>query len=160
MKKKWNIADYDEDIVFNLLKELKTNEIIAKLLYRRGITTKEEAIKFLSPDLSYDLYSPFLFQDMEKAVLRIRKAIENKERIGIYGDRDVDGITSTAIVFDTLKRLKADVIARVPSGDDGYGISENIIDEFKDKDISLIITVDNGITAVEAVKKPKSIILI
>ncbi len=153
MKKKWNIADYDEDIVFNLLNELKTNEIIAKLLYRRGITTKEEAIKFLSPDLSHDLYSPFLFQDMEKAVLRIRKAIENKERIGIYGDRDVDGITSTAIVFDTLKRLKADVIARVPSGDDGYGISENIIDEFKDKDISLIITVDNGITAVEAVKK-------
>ncbi len=155
MNKIWNIKKYNEDKVFDLIKTLKINELIAKLLNIRGIQSPDEAKKFLSPDLSHDLYSPFLFKDMEKAVIRIREAIDNKEKIGIFGDRDVDGISSTSIVYDTLKRLKADVTAKVPSGDDGYGISVNSIEQFNKENVKLIITVDNGITAFEAVDKAK-----
>ncbi|MBU1151209.1 single-stranded-DNA-specific exonuclease RecJ [Patescibacteria group bacterium] len=103
-----------------------------------------------------DFHDPFLFEDMARAVERIKQAISNKERIMIFGDYDVDGISSTVIMLRTLRSLNAKVSCRLPNRvTDGYGLSMKYIDEFIEKDIKLIITVDNGISCTEQVKKAK-----
>ncbi len=99
-------------------------------------------------------HDPHLFGDMSKVVERIEKAMQNNERIMIFGDYDVDGITSTAILFSILNRLKANVSYRLPHRvNDGYGLSQKFIDEFRDKDVQLVITVDCGISCFQEVEK-------
>ena len=109
MKRRWILTEINKEIARNISKQLKIDEIIARILTARGINTAEQARKFLFPDIITDLYTPFLFKEMEKAVLRIRKAIENHEKILIYGDRDVDGVSAASLVYRALKHLKADV---------------------------------------------------
>ncbi len=94
-----------------------------------------------------DFHDPFLFSEMRKAVDRIDKAIKDRERVMIFGDYDVDGISGTAILMHTLKEIGAEVSCRVPNRlDDGYGLSEKFIKEFEEKRVGLIITVDCGIS--------------
>ncbi|MBU1078124.1 MAG: single-stranded-DNA-specific exonuclease RecJ, partial [Spirochaetes bacterium] len=100
---RWKIKEYDEAAVKKLSKELHVDRIIAVLLNNKGIFSKDSGKEFLSPDLINNLHNPFLFQDMPKAVERIRQAIDQKEKIIIYGDRDVDGVSSSALVFKALK---------------------------------------------------------
>lgn len=121
-----------------------------KILSLRGIRD-EEIESFFRPSLSA-LSNPFLFTDMEKAVARVQKAIDNNERIIVFGDYDVDGITGTAIIVKTLLKLNANVSYRIPHRIyDGYGLKTYFIDDIADKQVSLLITVDNGITALKEI---------
>jgi len=128
--------------------------ITLQLLYNRGLCTEEEIEKFLNPDYENDLYDPFLMKDMEQAVRRIKKAINQKEKIVIYGDYDVDGVTAVAILYKTLKALKAPYIDYyIPDRNkEGYGLNKEAISQLVEEKIDLIITVDCGITNYEEVE--------
>ncbi|SEF92581.1 single-stranded-DNA-specific exonuclease [Caloramator fervidus] len=149
--KRWKIKDRSCDIFVH------ENSLINALLISRGITTKEKVNAFLNPSLE-QLYDPLLLKDMDKAVKRIDEAIKKREKIYIYGDYDVDGITSTAILYRAFKRLGVDVSFYIPDRvNEGYGINKDAIDHIHSLAVDLIITVDSGITAVEEIEYAKSL---
>jgi single-stranded-DNA-specific exonuclease len=151
MQKNWNILDPDKTVVSALAKALNVNEIIAHLLVLRNITTFKEAKLFFRPEIS-NLHDPFLMKDMQKAVDRIKSAILKKEKILVYGDYDVDGTTSVAMMYSFLKKQEIEVEYYIPCRyDEGYGISLKGIDYAKDKNFTLIVTLDCGIRAIEQV---------
>ena len=118
-----------------------------RALHSRGAVTDEEIEKFLHPEIT-QLYDPFLFNDMEKAVSRIKNALKNGEKICVFGDYDVDGICATAMLTDYLRSEGADVCLHIPSRkDEGYGITKPAAARLKNEGVQLIITVDNGISA-------------
>lgn len=123
--------------------------LLIQYLYSHGIKGFDEIHKFFYPSYDY-LHNPFLLKDMKKAVDRILKAISNQEKILVYGDYDADGITSASIVFKCLKRFGANVNYRLPTRAEGYGITCEAVKEAAIKNISLIITVDNGTSAYAA----------
>ena len=124
-------------------------EIVAKVLLNRGFTDAADAKKFLEKD-SGSFYSPSLLKDMDKAVARIKEAIENKEHVVVYGDYDVDGITSTALVVSYLREQGVDARAYIPDRqNEGYGINKNAIEKIHESGATLVISVDTGITAFE-----------
>jgi len=134
-----------------LAKELGVDPFIAALLLQRGIETYEAARNFFRPSLA-DLHDPFLMKDMDKAVARIEQAITNDENILIYGDYDVDGTTSVALLSSYLKGYYPNVATYIPDRyDEGYGISYKGIDFAEDNGFSLIIALDCGIKAIEKV---------
>ena len=129
----------------------------AKILYNRGCKDAKDARGFLSTGVE-KLRSPFLLKDMDKAVERISKAIDMGERITIYGDYDVDGVTSVTLLYLYLKSIGASVDYYIPSRDgEGYGLSAGAIDNLKASGTQLIITVDTGITAAEETEYAKSL---
>ncbi|MGB7841276.1 MAG: single-stranded-DNA-specific exonuclease RecJ [Salinimicrobium sp.] len=141
----------DPEIVAHLQNVLGVERPIASLLAQRGILTFEEAKKFFRPSLE-DLHDPFLMQDMEAAVNRIEQALQKGENIMVYGDYDVDGTTSVALVSSYLNSFYPNVATYIPDRyEEGYGISYKGIDYAYDNDISLIIALDCGIKAVEKV---------
>ena len=122
----------------------------------RGITSLDDVEKFLNPSLS-DLHDPFLMQDMDKAVNRLNKALGRKEKILIYGDYDVDGITSVALVYRYLQNYYSNVEYYIPTRyEEGYGVSDKSIDFAASLGVSLIIVLDCGIKAVEEIEYAKS----
>ena len=129
----WKIKEYNEEIVQKISQDLGIDLIIARLLNVKGITNKAEGLNFINPDLIDNLHNPFLFKDMEKAVNRIKKAIDACEKISIFGDRDVDGISSSALLYKALKKLNALVEVYVPSGNDGYGLIRKLLQDLKKK---------------------------
>lgn len=132
--------------------QLKCPRTIASLLIKRGLESMEEIDAFLNPTLS-QLHDPYLFKDMEKAVARVLQAIENKEKITIYGDYDVDGTTSTALLHLGLTKLGAVVDYYIPHRMiDGYGLSISGLEQIKESGTKLIISVDCGINAIEEVE--------
>ncbi|MBN1385076.1 MAG: single-stranded-DNA-specific exonuclease RecJ [Elusimicrobia bacterium] len=153
--KKWKIQENNSIVINELCNQTGYSNILISLLVQKGIKTPHEIEKFINPRIS-DLYNPFLFNDMEKAVDRIKRAIKDKEKILIYGDRDVDGITSTNIAFLYLKELGADVLWYVPL-DEGYGLHKSLIEKYHKEGVKLIITVDCGISAKEEVDFAKSL---
>ncbi len=141
----------DPDKVTRLASQLGTGLPIASLLVQRGIEDFEEAKKFFRPSLE-DLHDPFLMKDMDLAIARIEKAIEAEENIMVYGDYDVDGTTSVALISSFLKTFYPNVATYIPDRyDEGYGISYKGIDFAADNDISLIIALDCGIKAIDKV---------
>lgn len=121
--------------------------LLQKLLFNRGLQREDEIERFFYPDAARDFHDPFLMRDMARAVERIGKSIEKSERIMIFGDYDVDGITGCAILMRCLQKLGANVSYRLPHRiEDGYGLREKFVREFKRLDVKLIITVDNGIS--------------
>ena len=141
----------DPQTVEHLCDVLGVETPIAYLLAQRGITNFEEARKFFRPSLE-DLHDPFLMKDMDKAVLRIEQAIQNGENILVYGDYDVDGTTSVALVSSYLKNIYPNVATYIPDRyDEGYGVSYKGIDFAADNEITLIIALDCGIKAIEKV---------
>ncbi|MCM4154940.1 single-stranded-DNA-specific exonuclease RecJ [Gramella sp. AN32] len=145
----------DPVLVNNLAEHLSVDISIARLLVQRGITSFEEAKNFFRPDLA-QLHDPFLMKDMHRAVERIQLAIQNKENILVYGDYDVDGTTSVALMSSFLKVRYPNVATYIPDRyDEGYGISYKGIDFAADNDISLIIALDCGIKAIEKVAYAK-----
>ena len=155
--KKWNIKTQDDSLVKKLSEALGTEDITSRLLINRGYSDVERASAFINKSDSF-LYDPFLMKNMDKAVRRIKKAIDKKEKITIYGDYDVDGITSVSVLYMYLREKCADVDYYIPSRDtDGYGLGKDGIDNVFGKGTNLIITVDNGITAVEETKYIKSL---
>lgn len=141
LNKKWIIKNNDSN-----------SGLFAKLLSNRGLIDDVAIHNFLYPDPAHDFNDPFLMNDMKRAVARIGEAIEKSERIMIFGDYDVDGITATAILMRCLTKLKANVSYRLPHRiEDGYGLREKFVREFKRLDVKLIITVDNGISCANEV---------
>ncbi|MEC7263048.1 MAG: single-stranded-DNA-specific exonuclease RecJ [Bacteroidota bacterium] len=144
-----------QEDIDNLSQELKVEKLIAQLLLQRGITNYEEAKAFFRPELT-DLHNPFLMKDMDKAVVRIERAMEHEENILVYGDYDVDGTTSVALMSSFLMEYYPNVATYIPDRySEGYGISFQGIDFAEDNDISLIIALDCGVKAVEKVQYAK-----
>ena len=155
-KKIWNIGNPDALTVSGLSKELQISEFLSKLIVAKGFSEKADAEKFLLGE-SEQLNDPFLMPDMDKAVERIKKAISANEKILIYGDYDVDGVTSVSLLLLYLKDKGIDADYYIPERvNEGYGLNNTAIDKFKDDGITLIITVDSGITAGEEVNYAKS----
>ena len=156
LKYNWNYPQYDETFL-NDLKEYNISENIAKILDSRGINKIEEVKKFFSDDYE-EGYDPFLMHDMKRAVERINNAIENEEKILVYGDYDADGITSTVLLVETLVSLGADVSSYIPNRfEEGYGPNKDAFSKIIKSGISLIITVDNGIAGVDEVELANSL---
>ena len=154
-KKKWSIryvpTPENAVAVKKLAEQLGVSHTTAKLLFTRGLCTAEQATLFLK-QAETSLHDPFLLKDIERAVERILRALENGERIAIYGDYDVDGVTSVSLLYTYLSRLGADIGYYIPCRSrEGYGLSTSAIDTLKDRGVNLIITVDTGITAMDEV---------
>ncbi|MPM40415.1 Single-stranded-DNA-specific exonuclease RecJ [bioreactor metagenome] len=148
----WVIKEQSRQDVADLCLTLGVSEIIARLLINRGLTTADLAKNFLNKSID-SLHDPMLMPDMDKAVARINKAIQNRERITIFGDYDVDGVTSTAILHRYLTGRGATVGYYIPSRtEEGYGVSLAAIEHIVGDGTSLIITVDSGITASEEIE--------
>ena len=148
MKKQWlTHTHYSTEVVSELQQSLTVDETIAKLLALRGISTFDEAKTFFRPSLS-TLHDPFLMKGMETAIHRINKAIENNEKVLVFGDYDVDGTTAVALVYSFFKSYVKDIRYYIPDRySEGYGISFKSIDYAKENDYSLIIALDCGIKA-------------
>ncbi|MCR4735650.1 MAG: single-stranded-DNA-specific exonuclease RecJ [Treponema sp.] len=131
--------------------EKSSAQILASIFARRGITEGKDLLYYLEDDLRFQ-HNPFNFTNMQDAVERILQAKEDGEKILIFGDKDVDGITSTTILYEQLKKMGIDVQWRLPVADDSYGLSIQAVDDFAAQDGSLIITVDCGISNFEEIK--------
>lgn len=134
-----------------LCKKYNIDQILASILVRRGITEGQDVLYFLEDDMRFQ-HNPFLLNTMEDAVERILQAKEEGEKVLIFGDSDVDGITSTAILYGYLKKIGMDVQWRLPLADDAYGLSIAAVDDFAAQNGTLIITVDCGISNFEEIK--------
>jgi len=152
MESKWLIKpEGNSEKVEKLKEELNISGTIANMLVQRGIETYDEAKTFFRPEIS-DLHDPFLMKDMDVAVSRLNKAIENKEKILVYGDYDVDGTTSVALVYSFLKELHPNIDYYIPDRyGEGYGISNKGIDFAAENDFKLVIALDCGIKAVDKI---------
>lgn len=140
-----------DSAVASISKELNISEILAILLYNRGYQTAAEAKKFICYETA-NLHDPYLLNDMDLAVERIEKSLKNNERIYIYGDYDVDGVTSASMLYLYLKSLGADVDIKIPKRDtEGYGISCEAVKLMSEENTKLIVTVDTGITAADEI---------
>lgn len=154
--KKWLMPDINHKEALRISENLNVSPLAANILCARGFGY-EDAKDFLNTDDSF-FHDPFLLNDMQKAVDRINLAVGQKEKIAVYGDYDVDGITSTYILFDYLKSLGADVTYYIPDRiSEGYGMNCSAIDTLKLQGVTLIITVDVGITATKEVDYAASV---
>lgn len=136
----------------SIARELRIHPAIAKILLQRGHTDVSAIARFLNPTQDL-LEDPFVFTDMRKSVERIRLAVTRKERILVYGDYDVDGITGSSILYPALKRLGASVDVHIPHRmNEGYGLNRDSLETLLENGFSVVITVDNGITGVEQIK--------
>jgi len=154
LETRWIIAkDVDKQAVRGLSESLGIDEKLATLLIQRGITNFDEAKNFFRPSLSH-LHDPFLMKDMDKAVDRLEKAVNEGEKILIYGDYDVDGTTAVALIYTYLKNFvnKKKIEFYIPDRyEEGYGISYKGIDYAADNGFGLVIVLDCGIKAVEKI---------
>ncbi|NPV52823.1 MAG: DHH family phosphoesterase [Firmicutes bacterium] len=149
-RKNWRIRA-DNQLAGELARSVGVSRIVAQVLINRGIATPRDAEAFLRAD-SADLYNPFLMKDMEAAALRISAAIKRGEKIRVYGDYDVDGITSTALLVMALRQLGARVDWHLPHRlDEGYGLNLESVKKAVADGVSLLVTVDCGISALEEV---------
>ncbi|HND45565.1 MAG TPA: DHH family phosphoesterase, partial [Chitinophagales bacterium] len=156
-QKRWIFLDADEQKVRHLQDVLKIHPVLCRLLVLRGISTYDEAKQFFRPSLK-DLHNPFLMKDMDKAIDRIEKAIQHNENVLIYGDYDVDGTTSVALVYSFFSKIYPNLITYIPDRySEGYGISIQGIDFAKQHQVSLIIVLDCGIKAHEKINYAKSL---
>ena len=160
-EKKWILKTCDgprvQEQITRIAKSLNIHPVVAKLLYNRGYTDVESVKTFIGME-SEMLCNPFEMKDIEKGIERIRLAIERKEKITVYGDYDVDGVTSVCTLYLYLKSKGADIDYYIPNrAGDGYGVSSAAVDMLKEQGTSLIITVDTGITANEEVLHAKEI---
>ena len=157
MNKEWKIYEVDEKKVEKISSKYNLNKLISTILANRNITTEEEIRLFLSPTRK-DFHNPFLIKDMEKSVERIIKAIENNEKVTIYGDYDVDGITSITVLKSFLKDRGLETSQYIPNRlNEGYGLNNNAIEKIKQQGCDLMITVDCGISAINEINYASSL---
>ena len=144
----WNVAQTDERRTEQMCRRLEISSSMAKLLILRGIT-EDNAPLFLNPKLSTSMPDPSVLKDMDKAAARIAEAIINHQKIGIIGDYDVDGATSTSVLRLFLTYLGIETAVHIPEREEGYGPSTLAFQEFADFGADLVITVDCGTSAFE-----------
>ncbi len=152
MNNKWKIK---ENINSNI-EGLNVEPIVEYLLSQRGIRNKQDAEQFLNPDYEKDLHDPFLFRDMEKFIKRIQQAVDSNEKIGVFGDHDVDGVSSATLMAEVLEKLNLDVDVYIPDKlTEGHGINKKAVDQFAKSGITLMITVDCGMSNVAEIEYAK-----
>ncbi len=157
MNKKWQIYETDKEKVKKVADQYKINELLATILVNSNIIQEDDVRLFLNPTRD-DFYDPFLITDMEVAVERIIQAIENKEKVTIYGDYDVDGITSITVLKSFLKDVGLETVAYIPNRlQEGYGLNKNAIDKIAESGCKLMITVDCGISGIEEIEYANSL---
>ena len=157
MNKKWQIYDINEKTINEIVEKYKINRLLATILSNRNINTEEDIKLFLHPTRA-DFHDPFLMTDMEKAVERIIEAINKKENITIYGDYDVDGITSITVLKSFFRDRGIEVKTYIPNRlDEGYGLNNNAIEQIKNQSCDLMITVDCGISAIKEIDYANSL---
>ena len=144
--KKWQLKEVDGELVSRLSAEAGISGFISHLLVGRGIVSRDMADEYFNGD---EISSPYEIADMDKAVKAIRSAVEKGEKITVYGDYDCDGITSTVILFNYFQSQGAEADWYIPSREEGYGLSFDAIDTLAASGTKLVVTVDNGISAVE-----------
>jgi single-stranded-DNA-specific exonuclease len=150
--KKWICAGPDANKVKGLAEKLRISTILAMVLVSRGIDDIEEAERFLYPQIGH-LADPFLMPDMGVSIDRIIRALDSGERICIYGDYDVDGITSVSFLMKALSAAGADVTYYIPGRlEEGYGLNERSVQEIRETGVGLIITVDCGTSSHEEIE--------
>ena len=154
-QRQWCIRPGDPVAEQTLMRECGVTPLQARLLLNRGVRTPAEAREFMNPAAA-QILSPFLFQHMEKAVARVRHAIDRKEKIFIFGDRDVDGVGGTAILRIILTALGATVDSHIPAGGEGYGVHPDTLARAIREGFTLGITVDTGIAELERVAEAKA----
>ncbi|GAE30439.1 single-stranded-DNA-specific exonuclease RecJ [Halalkalibacter hemicellulosilyticus] len=156
-KARWKVETQPEERVEQLVGKLQVAPLVAKLLLNRGIETVEAAKRFLyKEEMNY--HDPFLLDDMDRLVVRVKEAIEKQERILIFGDYDADGVSSTALMYIALTSLGAYVDYYIPNRfTEGYGPNEPVIRQAKEDGVDLVITVDTGIAAVDVARVAKEI---
>lgn len=154
----WKIKDAgNKDIEDSLIKELGIHPIISQIISNRDFADMEDVHQFLHPSLN-NLYSPFLMKDMKAGIERLLKAIHHQEKIVIYGDYDADGITSVAILYKFIKEITPYVSYYIPDRiQEGYGLKNSAIDNFRENNTGLIITVDCGISDHEQIAYARSL---
>lgn len=147
----WHKTVVTKQQIEPLCNNYQISQILASILVRRGVTSGEELLYFLESDLRFQ-HNPFYFNSIEDAVERIIQAKEDGEKVLIFGDSDVDGVTSTAILYEYLNGFGIDVQWRLPLADDSYGLSMEAVDDFAAQNGTLIITVDCGISNFDEIK--------
>ncbi len=148
--KRWVMPDPKSEYIERIKQIPGVTELTALALAARGFTGAEDTLAFLNAD--YPMSDPMNMTDMDKAVERIRKALDDGETIAVFGDYDVDGLTSTSLIYLYLQSVGANVLCMLPSRDsEGYGLSNSAIENLKQHNVSLIITVDNGISAFDEI---------
>ena len=155
--KVWSVAKVNKERAIAMASKLEIPPLLAMMLDIRGITKEEDVINFLQENK--DFSDPFLMKDMDKAVERITTAVENGEKICVYGDYDADGVTSTSLLYSYLRdSLGADVMFYIPTRTgEGYGMNKSAVDKIHSLGVTLIITVDNGISAREEIDYANSL---
>ncbi len=157
MNKKWHIYETDADKVEKIKNKYNLNDLLATILVNRNIIKEEEIKVFLHPTRN-NFYNPFLITDMEIAVKRIIDAIKNKEKVTIYGDYDVDGITSITVLKSFLKDIGLEADDYIPNRlDEGYGLNKEAINKISQHGCNLMITVDCGISAIDEINYASSL---
>lgn len=160
-EKQWNItyrpSDEAQEQIRQMALQTGLSEIMAKLLYIRGYRSAEEAMRFLRMEET-SLHDPFLMKDLSLAVDRIELALERGEKIAVYGDYDVDGVTSVSLIYLYLRSRGAKIGYYIPSRiGEGYGLSNQALDRLHEKGVTLMITVDTGVTAMEEIEYANSL---
>lgn len=151
MNKKWEFYEENCEKIIDIAKKHNISELLTKILVNRGITEDKEIDTFLNPTRN-DFYNPYLMLDMEKAVERIVKAIDSQEKVMIYGDYDVDGITSITVLKKFLDERGLQTGHYIPNRlEEGYGLNKNAIESIAKQKYTLMITVDCGISGIEEI---------
>lgn len=154
--RKWTVSQLNKAQALSVSESMGIPMLLAVLLNIRGYKTQEEIEAFLSDEPVF--YDPMLIKDMDKAAERIKTAIEDGEKICVYGDYDADGVTATSLLYSYLDSVGADVCYYIPSrAEEGYGMNTDAIKQLSDDGVKLIVTVDNGISAVDEIAYAKSL---
>lgn len=148
--KKWKINKCDDDKVKEFLAKCDINKLALEVLSARGYNDFQQIVDFFTDD---ELADPFEIKDMDKAAEIINKAVDSYDLICIYGDYDCDGVTSTTILFNYLESMGANVMYYIPEREDGYGMNIKAVEMLAEQGVKLIVTVDNGISAIEEAKR-------
>lgn len=156
-RKKWVVARSDKDFAVQISQQLGVDPFAALLVTSRGFENIDDIDAFFDSDAPLSL-DPFSIKDMDKAAERINRAIDDGEFICVFGDYDADGVTATALLFSYLEARGANAIRYIPDRvTEGYGLNAGAVEELADRGVSLIVTVDNGVSAIEEAKRAKEL---
>ncbi|MBE6700821.1 MAG: single-stranded-DNA-specific exonuclease RecJ [Ruminococcaceae bacterium] len=157
LKKEWIVKEHPKEKVLEISRKLNISSTLAKLLISRNYTTPDDADVFLNKGIE-SFHSPFLMKDMEKGAKILIDAVSRNEKILIWGDYDVDGVTSVTVLLKYIQSIGGNCEYYIPKrSDDGYGLNDRVIKEYADKGVKLLITVDSGITACNEIDHAKAL---